>query len=91
MLFNYILNLNWTELLKYYDVCLFMFSSSLFYLFMLFAICIFNIALKYSFSYSILIGSYSVELLLIDISLLKYKINPLRIDSEILLPFTNSL
>ena len=69
----------------------FIFSSSLFSISALFLVFILHIALKDSFSVSYLIGSSSVNILLIDIYLIKYRITPLRIGSAISLPFKNSL
>ena len=69
----------------------FTFYSSLFSLFTLLSIFIFHIDLKESFSDSALLGSYSVDIPLIGISLLKYKITPLWIYYSISLLFTNPL
>ena len=67
------------------------FFSSFFSIFTWFSICILHIALKDSYFDYALIGSSSVDILLTRMSLLKSKIYPLRIDSAILFPFTNSL
>ena len=69
----------------------FTFSSNCFSVLTWLSIWVFYISLKDSFSNSTLIGSYSVNIFLIRISLLKYNIDALRIDSAISLPFKNSL
>ena len=51
----------------------------------------FHIFLKDLFYNSVLIGSSPADIVSIGIYLLRYKITPLWIDSEISLPFTNSL
>ena len=91
VLFNYILHLMWTELLKYHRIFLFHVLLQFVLSFHVILDFILHIALKDSFTDAALFGSSYVDNRLIGIYFSRSKTTPFQIDYKISLPFTNSL